>query len=323
AFLSPSKGIVAVTSDDHEISHQDVERVMQAASVVSLPPNREVLEVVSKQFVIDGYSGFKDPIGMVGMRLELDALLVIGNLTAVSNLRRSVTHAGFEIAGFVLKSLALGEYLLTADECELGVALLDIGASAVEMAYFEGGAIRNIGVVPLGGHSVTNDLAMGLRTSSIIAERIKMDYDFFSAQQEDKWIDLAVFGGQEPRRVSTKVIVDMIEPRYDEIFRLVRDEIARFKVGEILPAGIVVSGGVAKTKGIGVLLKRYFPSNSSRLGLNLHETVDDVGYNTVLSIINYAYALNSRTKDRNSGESQKKSGGIISRFKDFLKDFWE
>ena len=320
AALQASRGMVAVLGDKHEVSPEDVERAIQAAKMISLPPNREVLDIISKQYIVDGYGGLKDPVSMVGMRLELEALLVVGNLTALSNLRRSVDRAGYGINGFVLKPLALGELMLSEDERELGVLLCDVGAAAAELSYFEEGTLRSIGVVPIGGASVTNDLALGLRTSTPTAERLKIENDWFG-QTDEKAVDLSTYGHVEAKRVSSKIFVEIIEPRYEELFRMLRQQAKDLSNLDVIPAGIVLTGGVAKTKGFTGLAKRYV-TNPVRVSLDTYGAVDDPGYNAAVGIITYvlsrsAYAAEQKPQRRGG------NGGLVARVKGFLKDFWD
>lgn len=320
ATLQSSRGMVAILGENHEVTADDVERAIQAAKVVSLPPNREVIDIISRQYIVDGYGGLKDPVGMVGMRLELEALLVVGNLTALSNLRRSVDRAGYGIAGFVLKPLALGELMLTEDERELGVLLCDIGAAAAELSYYAEGSLRSMGAVPLGGANVTNDLALGLRCSTIIAEKLKTENDWFGTNEE-KNIDLGSLGHGESKRVNSKGVLEIIEPRYEELFKMVRHLTKDLSNLDVIPAGIVLTGGVAKTRSFTNLAKRYL-SSGIRLCLDTYGAVDDPGYNAAVGIIMYVISRNlshaeHKTQRRTSG------GGMLDRFKGFLKDFWE
>jgi len=320
ASLQQSRGVVAVVGDKHEVSSEDVERAVQAAKMVSLPPNREVIDIVSRQYIVDGYGGLKDPIGMVGMRLELDALLVVGNLTALSNLRRSVDRAGYEIAGFVLKPLALGELMLSEDERELGAVLCDMGAAATELAFFEEGTLRGIGVVPIGGANVTNDLALGVRVSSPTAERLKTEVDWLGHGDEYQ-VDMAVYGHNEPKRLSVKTVMDIVGPRYEEFFKMVRQQVKDLSGTEQVPAGYVLTGGVAKTKGFTVLAKSFLAS-PVRVSLDTYGAVDDPGYNPAVGIITYVLSRGLVDAD-DRPQRKNSSGGLMGKFKGFLKDFWE
>lgn len=320
AALQASRGMVAVLGDKHEVSSEDVERAIQAAKMISLPPNREVIDIISKQYIVDGYGGLKDPVSMVGMRLELEALLVVGNLTALSNLRRSVDRAGYGIDGFVLKPLALGELMLSEDERELGVLLCDVGAATAELSYFEEGTLRSIGVVPIGGASVTNDLALGLRTSTPTAERLKIENDWFG-QIEERAVDLSAYGHVEAKRISSKTFVEIIEPRYEELFKMLRQQAKDLSHLDVIPAGIVLTGGVVKTKGFAGLAKRYV-TNPVRVSLDTYGAVDDPGYNAAVGIITYVLSRSAYASEQKP-QRRGNNGGLVARVKGFLKDFWE
>lgn len=319
ASLQASRGMVAVLSENHEVSPDDVDRVIEAAKVVSLPPNREIVDIISRQYIVDGYGGLKDPISMVGMRLELDALLVVGNLTALSNLRRSIERAGYSVASFVLKPLALGELLLTEDERELGVQLVDIGASVTEMAYFEEGTLRGIGVLPVGGASASNDLALGLKISTSTADKLKVDVDWFS-MPDDKGYDLQAFGHVESRRVTSRSILDILEPRYEELFKMIRQQGKEMSSRDTIPAGYVLTGGTAKSRSFSGLARHYL-ANSVRINLDTYGAVDDPGYNAAIAVITYVLARQGAASG--SRKQGKSSQGLLSKVKGFLKDFWE
>jgi len=319
AVLQPSKGMVAVLGADHEVSQEDVDRVMQATRLVNLPPNREIVDMVALQYIVDGYGGLKDPVNMIGMRLELEAMLVVGNLTALSNLRRSVERAGYAVAGFVLKPLALGELLLNEDERELGAELVDVGAAVTETAYFAEGALRSIGAVPLGGAYVSSDLTMGLRVSTKTAERLKTEVDWF-AQPPDRAVDLANFGHVEARRVTAGEIIDIMEPRYEEMFNLVRQQSREMNGGEVPNGGYVVTGGATKHKSFLAMLRRIL-GNRVRVSAETYGAVDDPGYNVAVAVL--TYILNRRGGQASVNKQQKSGRGIVDKVKGFFQDFWE
>lgn len=318
AVLQASKGMVAVLGEDHEVSQEDVERVVQATRVSSLPPNREIVDMVVRQYIVDGYGGLKDPTNMIGLRLELDALLVVGNATALSSLKRSVERAGYSVTGFVLKPLALGNLLLSEDERELGVQLVDIGAAVTEMAYFEEGALRAIAALPVGGAYVTSDLAVGLRVSTKTAERIKTEVDCF-LQPEEKTLDLASFGHMEAKIVKVKDLVDIVEPRYEEMFNFVQKQCREMAGGDVPSGGYVLTGGTVKPKSFLALLRRVI-GHRVRVNLDTYGAVDDSGYNAAVAVL--TYVLSSRAKV--VGKKQKKGNrGLFAKVGTFFKDFWE
>ncbi|MBT9154247.1 MAG: Cell division protein FtsA [Firmicutes bacterium] len=318
ATLQPTRGVVTVQSDKYEVSDEDIVRVIQAAKVVSLPPNREIVDIIPGQYIVDGYGGLKDPSRMVGMRLELDASLVVGNLTALSTLRRTVERAGYSTASFVLKPLALGELVLSPKERDLGVQLVDVGAGVTEMAYFEEGALKAISVLPIGGGSVSNDLAVGLKISLPTAEKVKTEVDWF-AMPEDQTYDLQAFGHIESRRVQPRTILDVLEPRLEELLELIRHQGASMSGRETPPAGIVLTGGVLKTKALARLAERYL-SGVARVKLETYDSVDDPGYNTALAIAVHIVAQSRSAQLTPSGRMGK---GVWARVKDIWHGFWE
>ncbi|MBT9152486.1 MAG: Cell division protein FtsA [Firmicutes bacterium] len=319
AVLQTSKGMVAVLGEGHEVSQEDIARVMQATRVSSLPPNREIVDMVVRQYIVDGYGGLKDPTSIIGMRLELDALLVVGNLTALSSLRRSVERAGYTVAGFVLKPLALGELMFSEDERELGVQLVDVGAAVTETAYFEEGTLRAIGAVPVGGAYVTSDLAVGLRVSTKTAERLKTEVDWFS-QPEDKAVDLASFGHLEARRVTAREVIEIMEPRYEEMLSLVRQQCREMSGKDVPNGGYVLTGGTAKHKSFLPMVRRII-GNRVRVNLDTYGAVDDPGYNVAVALLTYTLARRGRADG--TKKQSKNSRGLFATVKGFFNDFWE
>lgn len=318
AALQPSRGVVTVQSDKYEVCEEDIARVVQAARVVSLPPNREIVDIIPRQYIVDGYGGLKDPLRMVGMRLELDALLVVGNLTALSTLRRTVERAGYSTASFILKPLALGELILSADERERGVQLVDIGAGVTEMAYFEEGALKSICVVPIGGGSVSNDLAVGLKISISTAEKLKTEVDWFS-MPDDKAFDLQAFGHVESRRVQPRSVLEVIEPRLDELMKLIRQQGESMSGREAPPAGTVLTGGMLKAKALARLAERS-QSGVVRMKLEAYDFVDDPGLHTALAVAAYVFSQERPAQATPSGRIKK---SVWARVKGVLQDFWE
>ena len=318
AALQPSRGVVTVQSDKYEVNEDDIARVVQAARVVSLPPNREIVDIIPRQYIVDGYGGLKDPSHMVGIRLELDASLVVGNLTALSTLRRTVERAGFSTASFVLKPLALGELMLSADERERGVQLVDIGAGITEMAYFEEGALKSIAVVPIGGGSVSNDLAVGLKIGLPTAEKLKTEVDWF-AMPGDKAFDLQAFGHVESRRVEPRSILEVIEPRLDELMKLIRQQGELMSGRESPPAGTVLTGGMLKTKALARLAERS-QGGVVRMKSEPYDSVDDPGLHTARAIAVYVYSQARPTRLTASGRI---TTSMWARVKGVLQDFWE
>lgn len=316
--LQTTRGMVTVLGDKDTVTKEDVARVVQATKVISLPPNREIVDLVPRQYIVDGYGGMKDPLHMVGMRLELEATLVVGNLTALSNLRRSVERAGYSAAGFVFKPLALGELLLGEDERELGVQLVDIGAGVTEMAYFEEGILRAVSVVPIGGGNVTNDLALGMKVSLHTAEKLKIEVDWFSLP-DDKAFDLQAFGHVESRRVHPRNIIDVVEPRLEELLKLVRHNGQAMSNRDVPSAGVVLTGGATKTKALAGLAKRHL-AGAVRVNLETYGATDDPGYNVVVATAAYVVSRQRQADERPPGRTSR---GLLTRLRGIWQDFWE
>jgi cell division protein FtsA len=317
ASLTPARGLVAIMGEGQVVSEDDLRRVTEAAKVMNLPPNREILDVISREYIVDGYGGLRDPLGMIGMRLELEALLVIGNLTAVANLQRAVEQAGLKVIGFISKPLALGEYLLTDDEREQGTALVDMGSSSIEIGYFKEGSLRQMGVIPLGGRAVSNDLAVVLKSSLAVAERLKTELDLFTeGEHRDELIDLAKYGHSESRQVPLRHVSEIAAARLEELFRLIVAESMTLTSNEEIPSAMVFTGGVIQSRGMGALLRRYMPG-AVRLSQNTKGIVDDQGFNTAVAILVYAHAAGRVNVQEDAPK------GKLSRLAGWLREFWE
>lgn len=241
-----SQGIVAVNKEK-EIREEDLVRVMDAARAVSIPMDREVIHVLPQQYVVDGQSGIKEPLGMSAVRLEAKVHIVTGAATSVQNILKSCQRCNLHVAEVVLEQLASAEAVLVEDEKELGVAIVDIGGGTTDLAIFHDGAIVHSAVLALGGNHLTNDIAMGLRTPVAEAEEIKRKYGcaLVSAIGDDERIEVPTVGGRVPRDLSRKVLGEIIEPRVEEIFALVKREIQKSGYADLLASGVVITGGTS------------------------------------------------------------------------------
>lgn len=247
-----NRGIVAVTRPDREIVREDVERVLEAARVVDIPADREIVHVLPRHYVVDGYEGVRDPVGMVGSRLEVEAHIVTGSATTLQNLLRSVERAGIEVEDMVFAPLAAGEAVLMEDEKDLGVVLADIGGGTTDVAIFHQGSPVHSTVLPLGGEYITTDVAVGLRTSLAQAEILKIDYGCAAAAlaAEEKVFPVPGVGGQGIQQCSAKTLAEIVEARLREILAAVAEAIRQSGYPLGLPGGVVLTGGVAATRGI-------------------------------------------------------------------------
>ncbi len=248
-----STGQVAVTAHHREVTREDVNRAIEVARAVSIPSNRDVLHVERRGFIVDGQEGVKDPLGMSALRLEVETHIVTASATAVQNLSKCVAQAGVKIDELVANSLASAEAVLTETEKELGVAVVDIGAGTIDLALFADGSPFHTAVLPIGGNNVTNDVAIGLKTSLPVAEELKVRHGTCDLRglEEDDEISVAVLGEDAGRTVSRLEVCQIIEARMRETFELLRNEMNA--APGMLPAGIILTGGAAQLAGVAEL----------------------------------------------------------------------
>jgi cell division protein FtsA len=250
-----NRGVVAVSRHDREIAAEDVDRVLDAARVINLTSDREIIHVLPREFIVDGYDGVRDPVGMMGSRLEVEAHIISGATASIQNLMRAVSKAGLEIQDVILSSLAAGEAVLTPAEKELGVMLCDIGGGTTDVAISDRGALWYTGVIPLGGEHVTSDIAVGLRAPLPVAEQVKVRYGCAVASLVDDrdTFDLPNPSGRGARSVSERLLASIIEPRMEEILGLIGKELKKSGYSGMLPGGIVFTGGAARVRGLAEL----------------------------------------------------------------------
>ena len=253
-----SHGIVAIR--DKEVSASDVDRVIDAARAVAIPADQRVLHVLPQEFLIDTGGGIREPVGMSGVRLEAKVHLVTGAFSAVQNVVKCVERCGLSVDGIVLEQLASSYAVLTEDEKELGVCIADIGGGTTDIAVFCGGAIQHTAVIPIAGSQVTNDIAVSLRTPAHHAEEIKIKYACALSQlaNSDETIEVPSVGDRPPRRLARQTLAEVVEPRYEELLGLVRDELMRSGFAELIPAGVVLTGGSSKMEGAIELAEEVF-----------------------------------------------------------------
>lgn len=252
-----NRGVIAVSKNDGEISEADAMRVIEAARAVPNQPNREVLHVIPKTFTVDGQAGISDPVGMSGIRLEVDTNVISGSLAAIKNVTRCTAQAGLSISDMVFSPLATAKIMISKQQKEIGSILIDIGAGTTSYAVFEEGDLVHCGVMPIGSGHITNDIAIGLRTNINLAELIKIKYGYASPEKIDdkEEIELSTFDKSESGTVNVKYIAEIIEARLNEIFVLIRDELRSINREGMLPAGVVLTGGGAKLEGIAEMVK--------------------------------------------------------------------
>lgn len=247
-----NKAVVAVAGSDKEISETDVDRVIQAAKVISIPPDRKIIHVLPREFIVDGYNGITDPVGMAGSRLEVETHIVTGVSTAIQNLIKSINRAGLEVEELVLNPLASAEACLLSAERELGCVVVDVGAGTTDIAVFDQGGLWFTTILPMGGNYITSDLAVGLRTPLVQAEKIKIESGCVLAElvSDTEWVQVVGVSPKDIRRVTKKDIANIIEPRVQELFLMVKDELRRSGYHGLLPGGVVLTGGTSLLDGL-------------------------------------------------------------------------
>lgn len=253
-----SHGIVAIR--DREVVLADIEQVLEAARAVAIPADQKVLHILPQEYVIDNQEGIREPLGMSGVRLEAKVHLVTCAVNAAQNIEKCIRRCGLEVEEVILEQLASSYAVLTDDERELGVCLVDIGGGTSDIAVFTEGSIRHTGVIPIAGDQVTNDIAMALRTPSQYAEEIKIKYACALTQLAgaDQTIKVPSVGDRPPRDLSRQSLAEVVEPRYDELFTLVQAELRRSGYEDLVPAGIVLTGGTSKMEGVVELAEEIF-----------------------------------------------------------------
>ncbi len=288
-----SRGIVAVSRSSGEITHGDIARAIDAARAVAIPMDREIIHTIPQEFTVDDQTGIKDPTGMSGVRLEVDVHIVTAAGTSAQNLFRAVKKAELEVEELVLTPLASAAAALSEDERELGSLLIDFGGGTTDLAVFYDGSIRHSAVIGLGGKSVTNDIAIGLRIPLNAAEQLKIRYGCALSALIDAEETLALpnSGGRSAREISRSVLTAIIEPRVEEIFRLALRELRRTPFAKNLSTGIVLTGGAATMPGVLELCEKIF-NIPAKIGVpqdfsGLADVVNDPGFTTALGLLEY------------------------------------
>ncbi len=322
-----SKGVVAVTNANSEITQEDVDRVIEQAKAVAIPMDREIIHVLPQEFIVDEQTGIKEPVGMSGVRLEVEAHVVTGAITSAENIYKSVEKAGLEVVDLVLEPLASSYAVLSDDEKELGVALIDMGGGTTDIAIFFDDAIRHTAVVSLGGKNVTSDIAIGIRTPMDQAEEIKKRHGIAlsSLVRKDEYIEVPGVGGRESREISRSILASIIEPRLEEVFSLVHREIKRSEFAEMLGAGIVLTGGGGLLEGIVDLAEQVFDmpvriGNPTGFG-GLTDSVKSPAWATGVGLVYYG-AKHSEVIHAPSGRSKDMLKKMSDKFRQIIKDYF-
>jgi cell division protein FtsA len=321
-----SQGVIAIKN--REVSQDDVRRVIDAAKAIAIPMDREVLHILPQEFIIDEQDGIREPLGMSGVRLEAKVHIVTGAVASAQNIVKSCNRAGLDVADIVLEQLASSEAVLSADEKELGVCLVDIGGGTTDIAIFGEGAIKYTSVISLGGNQLTNDIAVGLRTPFAEAEKIKRNQGccLASLLGKDDKIEVPSVGGRKPRELSRNVLCEILGPRVEELFSLVNREIIKSGLEDSIASGVVITGGSSILEGMPELAEQIF-NLPVRRGLpqkigGLIDVVNSPVYSTGVGLVVYG----SRNMGPREFPTTKSEDSIFNtatrRMKSWFKEFF-
>jgi cell division protein FtsA len=340
--LQPCHGVVAVQSEDREIGDDDITRVIDGAQVVSVPPEREIIDVIPKQFIVDGLDEITDPRGMIGVRLEMEGTIITCSKTVLHNTLKCVERANLQVSDICLQPLAAGTIALSKDETNMGIALIDVGGGCSTVSVFENDHLASTSVVSLGGDNITKDLSIGLRTSTEEAEDIKLNYGhaFYDDAQEDETFEVSVIGSNTKETYNQLQISDMIEARMEEIFAFAEREIRRMGYQD-LPGGYVLTGGTMAMQGMSELAQDLYQSNV-RIAIPDYIGVREPQFTAGVGILQFAYhnakiqgkelfpsvimgtqeqkpkRVKKQSKSNEPKENKKKESGIANLFKYFF-----
>jgi len=316
-----SHGIVAIR--DREVSQSDVDRVLDAAKAIAIPADQKILHVLAQEFMIDSQNSIREPVGMSGVRLEAKVHIVTGAVSAAQNIVKCMKRCGLVTSDIVLEQFASSQSILTDDEKELGVCMIDIGGGTSDIAIFTDGAIRHTAVIPIAGDQVTNDIAIALRTPTRNAEEIKIKYGCALQDLVDsnQMIDIPVIGDRAARRIPGRALAEVVEARYEELFTLALNELRRSGLENHIAAGVVLTGGASKVQGAQELAERVFkipvrigkPHNVTGLSDIIHNPIYATGVGLLV------YGQKQRLTQREIGINQPSMKGLWSRMKNWFQ----
>ncbi len=318
-----SHGVIALKQK--EVTKKDIDRVIEAASAVAIPMDREVIHILTQEFIVDEQDGITDPVGMSGVRLEAKIHIVTGAVTSAQNIIKCANRAGLDVHDIVLESLASSEAVLSDEERNLGVALIDFGGGTTDMAVFSRGSIKHTSVLALGGDNLTYDISIGLRTPTLDAEKIKIKYGcaLSSMIGKDETIEVPGVGGRKPRVLSRQILGEILEPRVEEILTLIHHELRRSGYEQLINSGVVITGGSAELLGITEIGEQIFDSPSRTgfpLGISgLVEVVNKPMYATAVGLVLYG-AKRSKGGKKFRIRDTNIFGRVMDRMKKWFKD---
>jgi len=321
-----SRGVVAVSNRSKEITQLEVERVIDAAKALALPIEREVIHVIPQEFVVDSQEGIKDPIGMSGVRLEAEVHIVTGAVASAQNIVKSVNRAGYAVNDIVLEPLASALSTLKEDEKELGVVLIDVGGGTTDVLVYLNGSIWHTNVIAMGGNHVTNDISIGLRTPINAAEEIKKNWGIALSElvEPDEMIDVPNVGGRNPSQIPRQILAEIIQPRMEEIFFLVKNDLDKKDFKDVLSGGVVLTGGASLLEGTEKVAESIF-NMPVRIGIpsgigGLVEEVSSPEFATGVGLIQYG--LNSRPESFMENRGAGLFANIKKRMGNWLGEFF-
>lgn len=320
-----SHGVIAIKN--REITRSDIDRVIEAAQAVVIPPDREVIHVIPQEYIVDDQEGIQEPLGMIGIRLEVKVHIVTAAVTSAQNIIKCANKAGLDVADICLQQIASSEAVLNSDEREIGVVLVDIGGGTTDIALYHNGTIKYTTVITLGGNQVTGDLSVGLRTTTNEAEKIKKQWGcaMTAMADKDETIEVASVGGGKTRTVSRFMLCEIIEPRVEEIFQLVQREIMKSGYDSLVSSGIVLTGGTAALEGITELAEQVFNLPVRRglpMGITgLVDVVKSPMYSTGVGLVQYGGRHITGTEFRRGGDGNL-FNKLTSRMRGWVKEFF-
>ncbi len=320
-----SHGVIAIKN--REITQADIDRVIEAAQAVVIPPDREVIHVIPQEYIVDDQEGIQEPLGMIGIRLEVKVHIVTAAVTSAQNIVKCANKAGLDVADIALQQIASSEAVLNPDEKEIGVVLVDIGGGTTDIALYHGGTIKYTTVISLGGNQVTGDISVGLRTTANEAEKLKREHGcaMTAMVSRDDTLEVQSVGGHKPRSVSRYMLCEIVEPRIEEIFQLVKREIVKSGYENLISSGVVLTGGTAAMDGITELAEQVFALPVRRgLPIGITGLVDVVKgpmYSTGVGLVLYG-GKNVEGMQFQKGNDTTLFNKLTTRMKGWMKEFF-